>query len=167
MSAGTLSTDLETRPIRRLNLLAPRFREAVEKALAECNGRNNRLQALVYETYRSNALQALYYQRGRTVRPPSTPVTNASNNLFSWHGYGLAVDVIHAEKLWSPGNAWFERVASIFIRHGCRWGGEWKEARDLPHFQWGRCKPSPSDKARELWASGGTPAVWRAVGAGN
>ena len=44
------------------------------------------------------------------------------------------------------------------------WGGDWKKP-DTPHFQWGACKPSPSDQARALLASGGMVAVWKAVGA--
>jgi hypothetical protein len=35
----------------------------------------------------------------------------------------------------------------------------------LPHFQWGRCKPSPSDEARRLIDTEGEVSVWRAVGA--
>jgi peptidoglycan L-alanyl-D-glutamate endopeptidase CwlK len=43
-------------------------------------------------------------------------------------------------------------------------GGDWK-FKDLPHFQWGPCKPSPSDRARELIRTEGMEAVWGAVGA--
>ena len=98
-------------------LLAPLFRAAVDAAIAECNSPANALDAIVYETYRSNELQVVYYARGRTVRPPLTPVTNAMNNLYSWHGFGLAVDVIHRTKQWGPGDAWFVRVAEIFKRN--------------------------------------------------
>ena len=86
------------------------------------------------------------------------------SNLWSWHGYGLAVDVIHQTEHWGVGDDWFQQVAEIFKKHGCKWGGEWK-SKDLPHFQWGFCKPSPSDKARELMRTGGVMAVWQAVGA--
>lgn len=147
-----------------LSLLAPRFREAVEAAIHECNGPPHRLGAMVFEGYRSQALQALYFARGRTVVPPHHTVTNASTNLRSWHGYGLAVDVVHETKFWEPpqGEVWFQQVANIFKRHGCKWGGDWTKP-DTPHFQWGRCKPSPSDEARRLIVEEGVEAVWRAV----
>jgi hypothetical protein len=145
-----------------MNLLAPSFKAAVERSIAECIDKG--LDAMVYETYRSNELQAVYYTRGRTVRPPSQPVTNAMSNLYSWHGYGLAVDVISRRKEWDAGDAWFAAVAAVFERNGCKWGGLWK-SRDLPHFQWGLCKPSPSDRARELLRTQGVRAVWEAVGA--
>ncbi len=160
MSAG--SSDAQAQVNRDPELLAPAFRAAVEAALAECVERN--LDAFVYEGYRSQALQSLYYARGRTVIPPSAPVTNASSNLYSWHGFGLAVDVISQSKGWNQPDQWFSDVADCFKRHGCRWGGDW-QMRDLPHMQWGPCKPSPSDIARELLQTQGLQAVWKAVGA--
>jgi hypothetical protein len=159
MSAGTSSA---LAVVHALDRLAPKFQAAVEQAIAE--GQQRGLKPMVYETYRSPELQAAYFARGRTVVPPNSTVTNAQSNLFSWHGFGLAVDVIHQEKEWDVPESWFTQVAECFRAAGCRWGGEWK-MKDLPHFQWGLCKPSPSDVARSLMASGGMEAVWKAVGA--
>jgi len=159
MSAGASSA---LRANNDVNTLAPKFREAVEKSIAACNA--NGLDAMVYEAYRSQDLQSNYYQRGRTIVPPHGTVTNAASNLFSWHGYGLAVDVISRSKEWDVPETWFTQVADVFRANGCRWGGEWK-MKDLPHFQWGLCRPSPSDRARELISTVGLRAVWEAVGA--
>lgn len=160
MSAGT---DAGTPKVSNdLNLLAPKFREAVQNAIADCQGRG--LDAFVFEAYRTPELQALYYARGRTVIPPTKPVTNASSNLFSWHGYGLAVDVISQAHHWDAPASWFEAVAESFRKFDCKWGGDWK-MRDLPHFQWGRCKPSPSDAARKIIHAQGMEGVWQVVGA--
>lgn len=160
MSAGAHGSS--TSVSSDLQLLAPRFRAAVEEALAECAANN--LDAKVFEAYRSQELQSIYYARGRTVIPPTRPVTNARTNLQSWHGYGLAVDVVHRTRFWDAGEEWFERVAEIFLRHECKWGGHWRQ-RDLPHFQWHRCKPSPSDIARQIIRAEGVEGVWRVVGA--
>lgn len=163
MSAGSGASG---RANRDLTLLAPAFRRAVEKAIAECNAPANGFDAMVYEAYRSAELQRIYYARGRTAIPPHHTVTNASTNLYSWHGYGLAVDVVHRTDFWSPrgGERWFADVAAIFKKHGCKWGGDWVSP-DTPHMQWGRCRPSPSDEALRLFAADGVAAVWRAVGA--
>ncbi len=161
MSAGAdaeLGYEL-AKPTNELSFLAPGFRAAVERAIAECNNDSNKLDAMVYETYRSSALQAVYFTRGRTVKPPAVPVTNAPNSLYSWHGFGLAVDVIHRTKGWKVGPEWFASVATVFKRYGCKWGGDWQQ-KDLPHFQWGLCRPSPSDAARELLLTSGIRAVW-------
>src|SRR4051812_13450464 len=89
MSAGTFSITYNlAKPTAELSFLAPAFRAAVEAAIAECNAQPLSLGATVHETYRSNELQRIYYARGRTVRPPKDTVTNASSNLYSWHGYG-------------------------------------------------------------------------------
>lgn len=164
MSAGVTFEHVGATRTDDLALLAPHFRRAVEAAVAECRAHN--LPVKVFETYRSAQLQALYFARGRTTRPPHAPVTNASSHLRSWHGYGLAVDVVHETALWNPpeGPAWFARVATIFKRHGCKWGGDWTKP-DLPHFQWGLCKPSPSETAQQLLQTRGIRAVWEAVGA--
>ena len=148
-----------------LSLLAPRFRAGVEAAIAECRAIG--LDARVWEGFRTQELQQIYYARGRTVIPPTHTVTNAPTNLFSWHGYCLAVDVISEAHYWEPpgGEGWFRRVAEVFKRHDCKWGGDWNHP-DTPHFQWAACKPSPSDVARMLIRTQGVEAVWRAVGAG-
>lgn len=168
-----------------MDRLAPAFRKAVEAAVKECRAAG--LDAMVFEAYRSPELQLAYYRRGRTEKPPERPVTNAKSNLYSWHGYGLAVDVISESEGWfnpdgkpelkmlpdrdprraayvAKGERWFADVATVFKRHGCKWGGDW-ESRDTPHMQWGRCKPTPSNRARELLAEGGFERVWREVGA--
>jgi hypothetical protein len=162
MSAGQSAAPHEPQPSTDLSTLAPAFAEAVRAAIAEC--RTLDLDAMVYEAYRSNELQGLYYKRGRTVIPPRQKVTNASTNEFSWHGYGLAVDVISESAEWNKPDAWFAKVAEVFARHDCKWGGSWK-SKDLPHFQWGRCKPSPSQEARTLLRTKGQEAVWAIVGA--
>ena len=165
MSAGlSLSSYTLAKPTNKLEYLAPLFRDAVSAAIVECNDATNALSAMVYETYRSNELASVYFARGRTVKPPLGPVTNAPNNLFSWHGYGLAVDVIHRTKEWDVSDDWFAKVAVIFTKYGCKWGGDWKSP-DRPHFQWGKCKPGPSDMARQLIRTRGVEAVWEAVGA--
>lgn len=163
MSAGpTPKGTAEPTVSRDLHLLAPAFAEAVRRAIEDANAAG--LDAFVYEAKRSHELAALYYARGRTIIPPKAKVTNAPDETRSWHGYGLAVDVISKSKSWDQPESWFRDVAVYFFRHGCRWGGEWKQ-KDLPHFQFGKCKPSPSDEARRLLATSGVESVWRAVGA--
>lgn len=163
MSAGAnLPPSDAPRVVRTLDVLAPKFRAAVRAALTDAHAAG--LDAIVFESKRSRELATLYYARGRTVKPPERTVTNAPDETYSWHGYGLAVDVISLQHQWDRSPEWFAAVAEHFKRHGCRWGGEWKR-KDLPHFQWGRCKPSPSDKARQMLATTGIESIWRAVGA--
>lgn len=162
MSAGAFPPSSAPSVDHALTRLAPAFAAAVRAALNDATAAG--LDATVYEAMRSRELATLYYARGRTVKPPERTVTNAPDETYSWHGYGLAVDVISLSKAWNKPPEWFAQVAEHFKRHGCRWGGEWKQ-KDWPHFQWGRCKPSPSAEARRLLASSGIQSVWQAVGA--
>ena len=155
-----------TVPDADLSKLAPKFREAIEAALAECIAKG--YLAKVFEALRSQERQSHLYAQGRSR--PGQKVTNASTNLTSWHGYGLAADVIHRTKGWAPGNndrettAWFTAVAAIFKKHGCAWGGDWSSP-DMPHVQWGQMPASPAVTHREMKTRFGNEAVWKYVGA--
>lgn len=129
--------------------------------------------AWIYETSRCEELAELYFALHRSHAPSA---------LFSWHGYGLAFDVISKARGWkvwpewseeSDGwvggdEAWYEAVSNSFKAAGLRWGGDWSVGKkDMPHFQWHieGMHESPSDTARALIASGGPEAVWRVLGA--
>lgn len=149
-----MSAGMDLRPNNALGALAPKMRDAVEAVLRACEIAG--LDAVVYETSRTQELQALYFLRG---------ATHASNVLSSWHGYGLAADIVSRSKGWDVPRTWWDRLGAIAEAHGLDWGGRWPTLRDYPHVQWGHCRVSPSDRARELFAQGGSEAVWRECGA--
>lgn len=148
--------------------LAPQFATAVRRALAECNDAANDFEVKVFEAFRSSARQKWLYEQGRTR--PGAIVTHARSSSTSWHGYGLAVDVVHTTRLWNPYGAdtrandrWFHDVGAIFKRHGCNWGGDWTHP-DPPHMQWGRCSASPSASTQAMFAAAaGVAGVWARV----
>lgn len=162
MSAGqplehsSLQVDSDT------SRLAPLFRAHLEQGLLTAQAAG--LDPMVYEANRSNDLQAIYYARGRTLIPPEAPVTNAQTVADSWHGYGLAVDIISREHHWAAPHSWFEALAAYLEAAGLSWGGRWSHP-DLPHFQFGGCPASPTFRIKALLQTGGAEAVWRAVGA--
>ncbi len=162
MSAGNDTPHIEpmlpsaARVVNDLALLAPKFTTAVKNALAECMILG--IEAVVYETYRTDALAKAYYAKGRTV--PGSVVTNAKDNQHSWHGFGLAVDVIHRDLRWDAPASWWTGMAAVFKRHGCAWGGDWRTFKDLPHVQWALCPAAPNDEDRRLLATSGLLAVW-------
>lgn len=152
-----------------LKNLAPLFQKAVEAAIKECGETKEphgagRLEVKVFEALRSEERQAWLYAQGRTR--PGNKVTNAKSARTSWHGYGLAVDVVHRTKFWSPygtdnakNEAWFKAVASVFKKHGCNWGGDWNKP-DTPHMQWGKCTASPTDKIIAMHDPANLRPVW-------
>lgn len=167
--------------------LAPLFRESVLTAIEVCHAQG--LDARLWETCRSAKLQELYWHRGRPPTPAFPgPVTWQRDARKSWHFYGLAVDVVSISQGWfvvTPAmlngmsgaqavtfraavarhrDDWYHAVADIFLAHGCAWGGHWTKP-DTPHFQWGRCRPTPSQLSLDAVTIGGVQAVWKLVGA--
>lgn len=148
----------------RLELLAPRFRAAVEAVVADMQARGHAVR--VFETLRTEERQAYLYGFGRDYDDGRGPVTRAASALQGWHAYGLAADLVQADQTpWIAPQAFWQDLGTIAEQHGCTWGGRWKVV-DLPHIQWGRCRKSPSQRSRDLLSAGGLTAVWAAVGAG-
>lgn len=95
-------------------------------------------------TLRSMARQAALYAQGRTV--PGPIVTDARAG-YSFHNYGLALDLIPTALLALPHwgdtpdhqprtDALWAKVGTIGKALGFRWGGEFQHLRDRPHFEW-------------------------------
>lgn len=143
-----------------IRLLAPRFGLAVGEALNICHRKG--LDVIVFEGARSDELQRYYYEQGRTR--PGPIITNARSAQFGWHFFRLAIDAISASRGWNVTASWREEVAKIFESVDLDWGGRWRSP-DFPHYQWGRLRSSPSDRARQLYAEGGLIRVWQEVGA--
>lgn len=178
LNSKSIWTRIEELRQNDLDLLAPKFKEAVEKALDELDGRSIRvgtvvvpLDVVVFETARTNELQQIYYSQG------TTKAKTAEN---SWHFYGLAIDIIsryyewfdnaNARRIWpkeedrfEAARNWFLAAGAFFEEQGCRLGAKWKHP-DMPHIQWGKCRDTP-DKAPEIYHEHGLEAVWKAVGA--
>ena len=76
MSAGATAASYHlAKPTNDVDYLAPLFRAAVERAIAECNDPINNLSAMVYETLRARGLPALEpmsFQRPVTVPDGTT-----------------------------------------------------------------------------------------------
>ena len=144
--------------ISSLDDVALQFRDAILAVLAEIP------DAMVYESLRTDARQAWLYGFGRQYDDGRGIVTHAETADHGWHKFGCAADLIHRTKQWDAGDEWFANLGAVGKANGLTWGGDW-QMRDLPHLQWGKCRPAPSQEAMTLYASGGNPAVWYAVGA--
>lgn len=144
--------------------LAPRFRAALNRAVAAHRAAGH--DPLIYETTRTNARQRWLYGFGRDYDDGRGQVTNSKNVDHTWHGFGLAVDVISASQGWNPPDAFWHDLRVAVEEEGLAWGGDWIHMRDLPHIQWGApMRRSPSVRAAQLRDSGGLETVWKEVGA--
>ena len=127
---------------RSLADLQPTVRAMAEQLIARSAAVG--IPLTVTFTLRDFATQDALYARGRTC--PGCIVTDARAG-YSFHNYGLAVDVVPTELLALPNwgdtpahqartDALWAKVAAIGKALGFRWGGEFAHIRDRPHFEW-------------------------------
>lgn len=144
-------------PVQRTSRgCAPAFVRKIEAMLAELNdGRE-----LPFEWLRTPARQRFLYGFGRDYDDGRGIVTNAQTSLYSYHGFGLAVDIVEKDATpWSAPPTFWNRMGEAAEAHGLVWGGRWARA-DLPHVQWNTGTPSPTTMDRALAEAGGIAAVW-------
>ena len=146
---------------RSLDKCAPVFANAVRAMLADLSG----LNAMAFETLRTPERQAFLYGFGRSYDDGRGKVTNARTNLNSWHGFGLAVDVVEKDNTpWAVPVGFWNKIGDAAKKHGLSWGGKWAKP-DLPHVQWGKCPASPTPLDIALAQEQGIEAVQRKYGA--
>lgn len=127
---------------RKLEDLHPRVRAMAQRLLDDA--RRAGIPLTVTFTLRSMETQAALYAQGRTK--PGAIVTNARPG-YSYHNFGLALDVVPTELLALPKwgdtpahqkltEALWARVGAIGKAIGFRWGGDFRSIKDRPHFEW-------------------------------
>jgi len=124
--------------IDRISQAHPKIREELKKLYIECNNQLPKGVRLRFShVYRSiNEQNILYNQKPK--------VTNAKGGQ-SIHNYGLAFDIVilvdkdkngSFESIdWNTESQYFKYVVNFFKSHGYEHGGDWKNFKDMPHFQ--------------------------------
>ena len=147
---------------RDLNACAPKFADAVREMLTSLEGGRKEYP---FETLRTEARQAFLYGFGREYDDGRGKVTGAETALLSWHGFGLAVDIVEKDNTpWDAPAGFWESIGISAEARGLVWGGRWKKP-DRPHVQWGRCPVTPTEVDRQLFRQIGIEAVWVKYGA--
>lgn len=127
---------------RGLADLHPHVRSMAERLLADAAAAG--VPLTVTATLRSLKVQEALYAQGRTC--PGCIVTNAKPG-YSYHNFGLAIDVVPTELLKLPRwgdtpqyqartDALWAKVGELGKAVGFRWGGDFRSIRDRPHFEW-------------------------------
>lgn len=146
---------------RDLSKLAPAFVVRVQNVVAELEGLG--FDPWVFEGLRTAERQAFLYSKGRTI--PGSIVTKAKSHLSSWHGHGLAVDIISRSKLWNAPESFWQALGAACQSRGLTWGGVWTKFPDKPHVQWGECPASPTAEDKARTRDQGMEATWFAYSA--
>ena len=110
-----------------------------------------------------NEQNALYAQ-GRDGNPGPI-VTNAPAG-YSWHNYGLAVDVVPMDVQpgqpdWNISHPAWKRIIESSKTFSLFSGSEFRTFPDWPHLQPAEIPESPTDTDRQDFTDGGTISVWK------
>ena len=123
---------MENMSSRNVNDLNPRVKELCLKFIAECKSKG--IDIIITSTYRSAQEQNALYAQGRTVA--GKKVTNAKGGQ-SFHNFRLAFDVvplIAGKAVWGDNKLW-DRIGAIGKGVGLEWAGDWKNFKEMAHFQ--------------------------------
>lgn len=138
------------------DLLLPVFRSRLMAGLATARGAG--LDVYLFEGWRSPTRQLQLYNEGRTA--PGGVVTDAPA-WQSWHQYGCAADIVFGGPgKWSWGGD-YHKLAPILKAEGLEWAGDWKNFKELPHFQ--LTGGLSISAAMTLNKQGGILCVWDAI----
>lgn len=119
---------------------------------------------IIFETIRTPERQRYLYGFGRAYDDGRGTVTNSIDAEHTWHGFGLAADIISKAHEWAAPESFWHALGVALRDEGLAWGGDWPRFKDLPHAQWGEpMRRSPSARAVELIRMGGLEAVWEEV----
>jgi hypothetical protein len=135
ISTHTLLTfTVQDMPYETQNGIHPFLQSVMDSVIQEACRQGIDLR--VVRGYRSPETQLKYYNQGRVT--PGAIITFAPPG-FSYHNYGLAVDVCEFKNGKPDWNSkrWDE-IGQIGKKYGLVWGGDWKRLVDKPHFQLSR-----------------------------
>jgi len=130
--------------IKQLDALAPELNIQVTQGLRTWNEQNE------------------LYSQGRTTQ--GTVVTDAPAG-FSWHNFGLAIDVVPEDIVpgspdWNIGHPAWKRIVALSGSVGLLSGATWRTFPDWPHLQPQEIPVSPTDADRHDFMEAGMGAVW-------
>ena len=128
----------------RIAQLHPKIRGEVTHIIEECNkALSGRAKVRITQGLRSYEEQNKLYALGRTIKGKKVTHAKAGQSI---HNYGFAVDICliidHKVASWDTVKDWdndsvadWYECVKIFAKYGWNWGGNWKNFKDLPHFE--------------------------------
>jgi len=164
--------------IRATDVLYPPFAQQIAPFLEKAQV----LNAFVFESLRTFEQQKEYFSRGRrydtttglwVIVDPKKIVTKAMPG-YSWHAYGVAIDMVFDGNVQKQGIQWtwedadltvpgkqllpWEILGNLGKQFGLEWAGDWTSFPEQPHFQ--NSYGMQVRHAYDIYSNGGLEAVW-------
>lgn len=134
--------------------LHPKLVSRVERLVENAN--RHGMNLYVHQGHRSMEEQMRLLESGRGV-------TQARPG-YSFHNYGLAVDIVfqgkNGQPSWSENHDW-KKLGKLGKEVGLEWGGDWKSMKDRPHFQ--LIPNNEISTVRKDFHEGGLKKVWENI----
>lgn len=161
--------------VRSMDQCAPKFAEKVANVLVKMKAKGH--DPYVFESTRTQDRVSYLYGFGRRYDDGRGVVTKCASVTDTWHGFGLAVDIISYSKEWdAPAQFWAD-LRVFATEEGLCSGDDWdrdnvpgendpdEHFHDKPHIQWWctGMHVRPSAHAAQLLREQGASAVWQEV----
>lgn len=117
--------------ISRINLLHPKAKDTFINFIDDIELSFNTIFRVV-QGLRTIDEQNKLYAQGRTIA--GKIVTNAKGG-FSYHNYGLAIDIVEMKDNKPNWNFDYKKLEQISKKYNLSWGGNFKSIKDNPHFE--------------------------------
>lgn len=145
-----------------LDMLHPWLVYKLKRLITKCNEQG--IYLLITEGYRTKEYQDSLYAIGRTKELNRVPVTNARGcDYASQHQWGVAFDIAIANDGHTWDTAYFNKVATIAKSKaiGLKWGGDWKNPIDRPHFYLGKWGATPDPLKKQYGTYENFKKTWK------
>ncbi|TEA26331.1 M15 family metallopeptidase, partial [Candidatus Schmidhempelia bombi] len=120
---------------KKITLLHPKIRQHTIDFINDAERKLN-LKLRVSDGYRSIEEQNKLYDKGRKN---SEPIVTTVKGGYSFHNYGLAIDVVEIlDKkaiYFDNKHPKIKEIVEIAKSYGFLWGGDWVTFKDYPHFE--------------------------------
>jgi peptidoglycan L-alanyl-D-glutamate endopeptidase CwlK len=147
--------------IKKIKELYPPFGEKIFKFVSDAQAQG--MLVSVFDGLRSFEKQAELYAKGRTA--PGKIVTKAKPG-FSYHCYGLAVDLVFDADQVKPGWQWtwddkypWKKLSELGVKHGLESAMTWKSFPEAPHYQ--LTYGFTTAVLNNIYISAGLSGVWK------
>ena len=149
---------------QRLSQVHPLLAEKIRQMAMDLDAQGITIR--VTQGLRTWEEQEALYAQGRTA--PGSVVTNAEPG-YSWHNFGLAVDVVPLDGSnapdWNVSHPVWAAIIKAGTNLGLTSGSAWRSFPDWPHFQLtGNLPVTPTPQVRTVYSTEGMAAVWESTG---
>lgn len=118
---------------REIHDLQPKVAVMCREFIHRC--RQQRIDVLIYCTYRDEEAQTQLYEQGRISQGRIVTNAKAGQSYHNWRCAFDFVPMVHGKPAWNDAKL-YEKCGQIAESVGLEWAGRWMRFREYPHCQY-------------------------------